>query len=185
MRVNQGLKNSQSMGWTPYLYREERRGRKVSCQECGQRLAVGSLRSHLETQHDVYTSYALRATDAAPPTAPRRLTAKYFIADSKYRSPAPGCPQEEEGRGCKTPFNLRFNFGYRHPRDEVIIGGECMPRCRRCGMQVAWSAIGTPAHEGSKTCRRMAAQRAQHEVAAVGMRAAEQRFTVLRKRRAP
>ena len=37
------------------LYREERRGRKVSCQECGQMMAVGSLRSHLETQHDVYT----------------------------------------------------------------------------------------------------------------------------------
>ena len=31
------------------LYREERRGRKVSCQECRQHMAVGSLRSHLET----------------------------------------------------------------------------------------------------------------------------------------
>ena len=44
-------------------------------------------------------------------------------------------------------------------------------------MQVAWSVIGTPAHEGSKTCKRMTAQRAQHEVAAAGVRAAVQRFT--------
>ena len=41
------------------LFREERRWRKVSCQECGQKMAVGSLRSHLETQHNVYTSFAL------------------------------------------------------------------------------------------------------------------------------
>jgi hypothetical protein len=44
-------------------------------------------------------------------------------------------------------------------------------------MQVAWSVIGTPAHEGSKTCRRMTAQRVQHRVAADGTRAAALRFT--------
>ena len=42
---------------------------------------------------------------------------------------------------------------------------------------MAWSVIGTSAHKGSKTCRRMAAQRAQHEVAAVGVRATAQCFT--------
>ena len=45
------------------LYRKERRGRKVSYQEYGQQMVVGSLRSHLEMQHDVYTSFAL-PTDA-------------------------------------------------------------------------------------------------------------------------
>ena len=34
-----------------------------------------------------------------------------------------------------------------------------------------------PAHKGSKTCRRMPAQRDQHEVAVAGVRAAAQRFT--------
>jgi hypothetical protein len=43
-------------------------------------------------------------------------------------------------------------------------------------MQVAWSVIGTPAHEGTKTCRRMTAQRGQHVVAAADMRAASHRF---------
>ena len=80
------------------LFREERRGRKVSCQECGQQMAVGSLRSHLETQHDVYTSFALPA-GATPPVAPRRLAATYGVGEGKYRCPVPGCPQGQEGRG--------------------------------------------------------------------------------------
>ena len=82
------------------LYREERRGQKVSCQECGQQMAVGSLRSHLETQHDVYTSFALPA-DAAPPVAPRQLAVTYGIVEGKYRCPMSGCLQGQEERGCK------------------------------------------------------------------------------------
>ena len=44
-------------------------------------------------------------------------------------------------------------------------------------MQVAWSVIETPAHEGSKAYRRMTAEQAQHKVVAVGSRAAKRRFT--------
>ena len=44
-------------------------------------------------------------------------------------------------------------------------------------MQVVWSVIGTPGHKGSKTCKRMTAQRAQYEVAAMFVQAAGQRFT--------
>jgi hypothetical protein len=72
------------------LYQEERRGREVSCQEYRAEMAVGSLRSHLETQHNVYTSFALRATDTAPPEAPRHLTA--VKREGKYRCPVLGCP---------------------------------------------------------------------------------------------
>ena len=93
----------------------------------------------------------------------------------------PGCLQGQEGKGCRTPFNLRWHFGYRHPADEVIVNGECLPRCQLCGIQVAWSVVGTPAHKGSKTCERMAAQRAQHKVAAACARAAAQRFTAYGK----
>ena len=78
------------------LSREERRGYKVSCQECGQWMVAGSLRSHLETQHDVYTSFALPA-DAAPPVAPQRLAATFDIEEGKYRCPMPGCLQGQEG----------------------------------------------------------------------------------------
>ena len=55
-------------------------------------MAVGSLRSHLETQHNVYTMFALCAMDAAPPAAPRRLLATFNVKEGKYRCPALGCP---------------------------------------------------------------------------------------------
>jgi hypothetical protein len=139
-------------------------------------MAVGSLRSHLETQHSVYTSLALPA-DAAPPVVPRRLTAVYDVEEGKYRCPVPGCTQGAEGRGCNTPFNLRWHSGYRHPRDEVVIGGQCLSRCQCCGMQAVWSVIGTPAYEGTNTFRRMAEQRAKNQVAAEGLQAAAHRFT--------
>ena len=136
-------------------------------------MVMGSLQSHLETQHDVYTTFALPA-DAAPPVAPRHLAATYDVEEGKYRCPIPGCPQGQEGWGCKTSFNLQWHFGYRHPTDEVAVGGECLPRCRLCRMQVAWSVFGTPAHVGSKMCRWMTAIQQQHEVAAAGVQAAAQ-----------
>ena len=62
------------------------------------------------------------------------------------------------------------------PKDKVVIGGKYLTRCQLCGMQVAWSVVGTPAHVGSKTCQWMTAQRAHHKVAAEGVRAEAQRF---------
>jgi hypothetical protein len=59
-----------------------------------------------------------------------------------------------------------------HGTPPISVGGWVV-----VGYTSAWSVIGTPAHEGSKTCRRMAAQRAQHQLAAADMRAAELRFT--------
>ena len=91
------------------IYREEQRGRKVTCQECRMDLAVGSLRSHLETHHNVYTLFALRTTNTAPPVAPRHLMAVKW--EYKYWYLVPGCPHGAEGRGCTTPFNLRWHFG--------------------------------------------------------------------------
>ena len=69
-------------------------------------MAVGSLWSHLKTQHNVYALFMLPA-DAAPPVVPRQLAAVYDVKEGKYRCPVPGFLQGEEGRGCKTPFNLR------------------------------------------------------------------------------
>ena len=85
--------------------------------------------------------------------------------------------QGEEGRGCTTSFNLQWLLRYRHPTNRMVIGGKYLPRHQLCGIQAAWSIIGTPAHEGSKTCRRITAQRTQHKVAAEGVWTAGQRFT--------
>jgi hypothetical protein len=116
------------------LYQEEQRGRKVSCQEyrADMTWGGGSLWSPLETQPDIYTLFALRATDASTPAAPRRLTAVNW--EGKYRCPMTGFSQGEEGRGCSTPFNLRWHFEYRHIHDEVVIGGQFLPCCQLCGM---------------------------------------------------
>ena len=159
------------------MYREERRGRMITCQECGAEMTAGSLRSHLEMKHDVYTSFALPA-DAAPQVAPRQLPVVFNVEEGKYWYPVPGCPQGAEEWGCKTHFNLWWHFGYRHLSNEVVIGGQCLSHCRSCGMQVAWSIIGTPAHKGTKTCKRMTEQRAQHQVAEAGVQVAARRFTV-------
>ena len=56
------------------IYCKERHGRTVRCLECGHQMAVWSLWSHLETQHDVYTSCAL-PLDATPSVALWRLMA--------------------------------------------------------------------------------------------------------------
>ena len=81
------------------LYRGERRGRNGMCQECWVEMAVGSLWSHIETQYNVCTSFALRATDAAPLMVPRHRVAVRDSLKDKYRCPVPGCPQGAEGRG--------------------------------------------------------------------------------------
>ena len=39
------------------LHRAERKGRKVECPTCGEPLAVGSLRSHLASQHNQYQCF--------------------------------------------------------------------------------------------------------------------------------
>ena len=101
----------------------------------------------------------------------------FFPAEGKFRCPVPECPQGREGHGCKAPFNLRWHFVFRHPRDKVVIRGECLPRCPLCGMQVAREALGTAKHEQSKTCRQMAARRREHLVAAEGVRAMQRTFS--------
>ena len=50
------------------LYRALGQGRKVNCNLCSSRLAVGPLRSHLETQHYVFRSFTLKSVDRPPPT---------------------------------------------------------------------------------------------------------------------
>ena len=57
------------------LHRAERKGRKVECPTCGEPLAVGSLCSHLASQHDQYQCFLgpeAGEEGAEPPTDGRR-----------------------------------------------------------------------------------------------------------------
>ena len=152
-------------------------GRRVTCTICNVSLAVGSLRSHLVSQHDVHQSFNIKGSEAAPLKPPWRYVADFFPADGKFRCPVRECPQGDEDYGCTTSFNLRWHFTFRHPRDVVEVQGECLPRCRQCGMQVGRSVWGSAKHKASKTCREMADRRRRHRVAAEGARAMQHTCT--------
>ena len=128
-------------------------------------------------QASIVTVTVVKDSQAAPLPPPRRYTASFFPAEGKFRCPVPECPQGRKGYGCKTPFNLRWHFAFRHPRDKVVIRGECLPRCRLCRMPTGQAVLGTVKHEESKTCREMAVRRRQHLVAAEGARVIQRTFT--------
>ena len=138
---------------------------------------MGSLRSHLATQHDIYQCFVVKDSQEGPVSPPWRMTASFFPEEGEFCCPVPECPQDQEGHGCKTPFNLPWHFAFRHPLNEVVIRGECLPRCPLCGMQVGCKVLGTAKHEQSKTCWQMAARQRQHLVAAEGARALQRTFT--------
>jgi hypothetical protein len=62
---------------------------RVECDICGVSLAVGSLRSHLETKHDTYRSFVLNQelTGEREPTVYRATT----DATGTYFCPVPAC----------------------------------------------------------------------------------------------
>ena len=109
----------------------------------------------------------------------QQRVARFFPDEGTFRCPVPGCPQGQEGAGCKTSFNLRYHFAYRHPADTVVVRGECPPKCKSCGLQV-WTA-DTSGHLASKTCKDLTAQRQQHSVAAASAAAVQHKFTAYNK----
>ena len=58
--------------WMDAKFREGWKGGEVDCDICGTTLKEVLLRKHLETQHDVYWSFALAGPAAEPPTEGRR-----------------------------------------------------------------------------------------------------------------
>ena len=132
--------------------------RRVPCNICGDELAAGSLRLHLESQHGVYRSFPLdrRLVDS-------RLSVTYrtrqTLALRAIICPVPCCPYT-----ATTLYTLRQHFCYRHPQDSVFSLKEGMlPHCGQCGMQVSNPG---PRHEQTKTCRALNTQQTQHAAAA-------------------
>ena len=73
-------------------------------------MAVESLWSHLEPQHDTFTLFA-HPSYAAPPVTLQRLVTAHNHLEDRYRCPLLSCPQGEVGRVCATPFNLKWYLG--------------------------------------------------------------------------
>ena len=107
--------------------------RRVICEVCGISLAAESLRSHLETQHNIYRSFVLNRD-----LVPERTAVIYRATES----PATGiysCPVPQCGGRSGTRFNLRRHFLMQHPQDLVCIpikGSLPLPQCTHCGLQM-------------------------------------------------
>ena len=63
-----------------------------------------------------------------------------------------------KGRRGMGAAQLPTSAGH-HPLDTVAIRGTASPKCHLCVLQISPTVVGTPQHEASKNCRRMAAMR--------------------------
>ena len=97
---------------------ERYRGRRVTCDICGDGLAARSLQSHLATQHDGHTNVALSSDLLDLDRKPRTYRAIHPFATGLYFCPVLGC----EG-GAPTKYAPRRHFAYCHPQDYVNIPG--------------------------------------------------------------
>jgi hypothetical protein len=105
---------------------------RVECKVCGTSLVAESLKSHLETQHDIYWLFVLNL-DIIPDQDAVVYRATESPTTGIYSCPVPQC------RGTSgTRFNLRHHFLMGHPQDLVCIpieGSQPLLRCERCGLQ--------------------------------------------------
>ena len=106
---------------------KSREGRRVSCDQCDADLAAGSLRSHLETQHDIFRSYVLVGQAAAEEEEPGTYVTNSCTTLGRFKCPVPGCAIGKVGRGFRDSYALRSHLRYRHNRDTVVVAGACHP----------------------------------------------------------
>ena len=133
--------------------------RRVECDVCGANLAASSLPGHLETQHGVHQALVLeeeylRAYGPGGAGSGQDYSTYRSATDRKFRCPVPGCLGE-----AARAWGIRRHFRDRHPADWVVTPGEGrLPKCMRCGMQTAHSALAG-SHERTNLCRTGRAQR--------------------------
>jgi hypothetical protein len=145
---------------------------RVVCDICGVSLAAGSLRSHLETQHDTYRSFVLNRDLAG------EREAVVYRADANatgtYVCPVPACV----GVAC-TEAVLRSHFLRRHPQDLVCCpteGSLPLPQCDRCGLQISYAAMNG-SHYDTAMCKDGVARKEQHAAAERAHLSLRQTFT--------
>ena len=92
--------------------------RVVVCHACQANLQVRSLRSHLESAHDIYQQVIV-PDDLLEDRPSIRYEAERVGCNVPIRCPFPGCP----GR-LSSAYMLRRHFRDLHPKDSVVIPWE-------------------------------------------------------------
>jgi hypothetical protein len=145
----------------------------IDCKACGISLVAESLRSHLETQHDVYRSFVLNR-DLVPEQAAVVYHATESPATGIYLCPVPQC-----GSHSGTRFNLRQHFLMQQPQDLVCIpieGFLPLPKCACCGLQTPVEDLSR-GHHCTGLCQRGWERKCQHEAAVRSKRTLEHTFS--------
>ena len=94
----------------------ERKRERVTCGDCGQEMAAGSLDSHRMTQHGKARERGWAWTDATTGGEEQSTYRMEFPKGGAKDCPVEGCP----GR-AGTRMAMRVQFWRRHVRDTVII----------------------------------------------------------------
>ena len=143
-----------------YKYRNEgtgetyskRKGKRTVCPQpgCGKALAIGSLQSHLRTQHGMDASGSMNIQPAALAPLLYKLSFIRLSGHSRHRVP---CPVDRCRYTATTAANLRQHFFNRHYTDSLHIEeDDSVPSyCRACGILVSLHSL-QQGHIGSKQC---------------------------------
>ena len=128
----------------------ERKREIVTCGDCGQEMAAGSLDSHRMTQHGKARERKWAWTDADMGGEEQQTYRMELPKGGTKACPFEGCP----GRaGTRTA--MRVHFWRRHERDTVIVleeGNLPHPRCENCYMLVPWRALNGR-HKNTAMCK--------------------------------
>jgi hypothetical protein len=148
----------------------EESARAVVCQVCEKTLQARSIRSHLESSHDIYQQVVV-PNDLLEERAGIRYEAEQVGRKMPIRCPFPGCPGK-----LSSAYMLRRHFRDLHPTDSVEVPWEGhYPRCERCAMQCN---PRYPRHIHSQLCQMGADRRTQRDSAITSALALRQLFYV-------
>jgi hypothetical protein len=137
---------------------------------CEKTLQARSLRSHLESTHDIYQQVVV-PNGLLEERAGIRYEAERVGRKMPIRCPFPGCPGT-----LSSAYMLRRHFRDLHPLDSVEVLWEGhYPRCERCAMQCNPKY---PQHIHSQVCQTGVERRTQRDSAITSALVLRQLFYV-------
>jgi hypothetical protein len=144
--------------------------RAVVCHVCEKTLQARSLRSHLESTHDIYQQVVV-PNGLLEERAGIRYEAERVGRKMPIKCPFPGCPGK-----LSSAYMLRRHFRDLHPKDSVEVLWEgYYPQCKWCAMQCNPKY---PRHIHSQVCQTRAERRTQRDSAITSALALRQLFYV-------